>query len=200
MTIRDNSKINTRENHKIRINNVWPFNHAFMTVGRKAPKPKMGLISQKEAELSIERMRQGSEGDSYINFVHKSGARSQNERAGGARSQNETCSQRARSQYELNNNPLKEPNDLNNQPAVSKRQSRLLQKNELKKTASDVFHWLKNFGVNPKTAKNLLNLKDIDVVHREIKKFMNSWKYIIFKSSPVGYLVSLIRDAEPYIR
>lgn len=70
----DDKKINKRPVHICGINWIWPYNKAFMAAKRKAKDyevaPMKELLTEKEAELAIEKMAQKS----VVEHVHNLGA------------------------------------------------------------------------------------------------------------------------------
>jgi hypothetical protein len=99
-TEKDNKKINKKANHVITITHIWNYNNAHMVQGNEFWKKyyKLGDLTDKEAELALESLRQPS-------IVHNSGAHSPDERACEAHSPDERAYRGARSPGEVNHTP-----------------------------------------------------------------------------------------------
>jgi len=186
-TIKEDRILNKTFIHKIHCRNIWKWNNAYMSVRKHMPKLNMRKITDQEAEVSIEKMRQGNEGWVPHYFVHNSGARSENESAGRARSENECASQGARSE----NEPIKTyqtPYDKKAYLALTSKQEMLLTKN-VKENATEIHGWLRAFGIGKKVIEDFLDRFRIENLAEVINNFRQSFKHIIIKTSVQGYLI-----------
>jgi hypothetical protein len=187
--LRTNKKIR----HKIYPSKFWNYNRAFMNNLKEMPIMTQGVISERDALVAIEKMKQLSDEN-----VYKSEARSNNERASQARSNNERASLGARS----NNEPkhTKKRKHLNVNKAYTEPEGNDMRfiKNMLEDicydSATSLFGWFLDFGFEEKIAAKLAK-KD----PYEIKESINFMKYKYINGrkkieNHVGYLYNTIEN------
>jgi|GEM_PF-3352906 len=185
--------INKRDKHYIKCNHIYNYSKAYMKVKKHLPKLKLGKLSDQEAEVAIEKMRQGQEGLTPHSFVHNWGARSIGENADGANLANERALRGADSTDEAIHihTPKFHSYDKPNHVRTSA-QEMLLKDDEVANNASDVFAWLKMFGVNEKVVNDVLHRFTVNSIAKEINLFIRNQNQIVVKKSWVGVLLDKI--------
>jgi hypothetical protein len=185
----DNKIINKKPIHVITLHNIWNFNNAFIGSQKDVEPLKLGVLSQKEAEIAIEKMYQTQN-------VHKSGAPSPHDYVGGASAPNDNATQRAESPHDINHTPYSQtPFQCLSYPDANASQLCLLNKDEgsmRMNSEIDAVQWLVDFGINNKVAGEIVHRMKFPHVKRKIIEFMRTWRDLKITKSLTGKLISIL--------
>lgn len=197
----ESKNLNKRPVHICGIEWIWEYNNAFMSALKECkdytPPPLKQNISQKEAEISIERMGQKGLGE----IVHKSGVESENRPCQGAESKNRPSPLGGRVEKSTGHktpeqNPFVDKQNPTASLAESVKLSLINQKDvhscfASEKTANE---FLEVLGIKESTRESLLmkfNLNDMlsSVLYMQVQLGKKS-----LKGTVTGYFISILEN------
>jgi hypothetical protein len=195
-TYKEGKQINTRPNHCIYVNPIWEFNKKFMQefdMVQYLEKYQCGEISNLEAEVIIEKMRQSIEEDSN---VHNSGAEFSGDGPLDPKTMDDTPSQRTPSRDDIKHTPYKHTPLCNTYSPHSDESERrricFLKKDFECRDAYDVEKWLIDFGVNKKVVLDIMSRYGWQSIYGRIVEFKRNVPVFKIRKSIIGALLSYI--------